>query len=132
MVHLVTVSTTDTIVSGYTIKTLTVNGANIDGTMVGNDICVNAVDLEKLVEKQNDSRASVARPIEVKANVSMNLNNGDAVTTETVADVTGTVTPQPTPAIDEKDILSLVLSRRILLSTQMVILPIGNFQSLSI
>ena len=102
MVHLVTVSTTDTIVSGYTIKTLTVNGANIDGTMVGNDICVNAVDLEKLVEKQNDSRASVARPIEVKANVSMNLNNGDAVSTTTEADITGTVTPQKTPAIDEK------------------------------
>ena len=102
MVHLVAVSTTDASVSGYTIKTLTVNGDNINGTMVGNDICVSASDLEKLVEKQNDSRAAVSRPIEVKANVSMNLNNGDAVTTETVADVTGTVTPQPTPAIDEK------------------------------
>ena len=102
MVHLVAVSTTDASVSGYTIKTLTVNGDNIKGTMVGNDICVSASDLERLVEKQNDSRAAVSRPIEVKANVSMNLDNGDAVTTETVADVTGTVTPQPTPAIDEK------------------------------
>lgn len=102
LVHLVTVSTTDTTVSGYTIKTLTINGTDVTGSMVGNDICVDANTLEKLVEKENDSRAAVARPIEVKANVSMNLDNGDAVTTETVADITGSVTPQPTPAIDEK------------------------------
>lgn len=102
LVHLVTVSTTDTTVSGYTIKTLTINGTDVTGSMVGNDICVDAATLEKLVEKENDSRAAVARPIEVKANVSMNLDNGDAVTTETVADFKGSVTPQPTPAIDEK------------------------------
>lgn len=102
IVHLITASSTSSDVSGFTIKTLTINGENIDGTMDGNDICVNATDLEKLIESQNDSRAATARAIEVKANVSINTTSGDALTTDLAADISGTVTPQPTPALDTK------------------------------
>lgn len=101
-VHLITASSTSSDVSGFTIKTLTINGESIDGTMDGNDICVSATDLEKLIESQNDSRAATARAIEVKANVSVNTSSGDALTTDVEADISGTVTPQPTPELDTK------------------------------
>lgn len=101
-VHLVTASSTNSDVSGFTLKSLTINGETVDGTMDGNDICVSATDLEKLIESQNDSRAATARAIEVKANVSVNTSSGDALITDVEADISGTVTPQPTPELDTK------------------------------
>lgn len=101
LVELVTISSSNAEVSGYTLKSLTVNGVSMSGTVDGNTIKANASEIEKLVCQQNNSRATVARPITVEANVSINLANGDAVTGST-GEISGTFTPAQTPAVDEK------------------------------
>ena len=101
VINLVTVNSTDANVEGYTLKDLKVNGEAIKGEAVGNNIQVNAVELEKILCKQNNSRASVARDINVESKVSVNLASGDAVAINTVGETTGKITTSPTPAIDE-------------------------------
>ena len=102
VINLVTVNSTDANVTGYTVKDLKVNGEAIKGEAVGNNIQVNAVELEKILCKQNNSRASVARDINVESKVSVNLASGDAVAINTVGETTGKITTSPTPAIDAK------------------------------
>ena len=97
-----TVNSTDANVEGYTVKDLKVNGEAIKGEAVGNNIQVNAVELEKILCKQNNSRASVARDINVESKVSVNLASGDAVAINTVGTTTAKLKPTPTPAIDEQ------------------------------
>ena len=101
VINLVTVNSTDANVTGYTVKDLKVNGEAIKGEAVGNNIQVNAVELEKILCKQNNSRASVARDINVESKVSVNLASGDAVAINTVGKTTGKLKPTPTPTIDE-------------------------------
>ena len=101
IIQLVEIKTSNSGVAGYTLKSLTVNGESIEGTVSDGYITVDAAALTKLIEKQNGSRAAVARPLEVKSQVSINLENGDAVTAEG-ATTTGSLTPAPTPAIDSK------------------------------
>lgn len=101
VIQLVEIKTSNSGVAGYTLKGLTVNGEEIEGTVSGNYITVDAATLAKFIEKQNNSRAAVARPLEVKSLVSINLENGDAFTAEG-ATTTGSFTPAPTPAIDSK------------------------------
>ena len=100
VINLVTVNSTDANVTGYTVKDLKVNGEAIKGEAVGNNIQVNAVELEKILCKQNNSRASVARDINVESKVSVNLASGDAVAINTVGTTTAKLKPTPTPAID--------------------------------
>ena len=100
VINLVTVNSTDANVTGYTLKDLKVNGEAIKGEAVGNNIQVNAVELEKILCKQNNSRASVARDINVESKVSVNLASGDAVAINTVGTTTAKLKPTPTPAID--------------------------------
>ena len=100
VINLVTVNSTDANVTGYTVKDLKVNGETIKGEAVGNNIQVNAVELEKILCKQNNSRASVARDINVESKVSVNLASGDAVAINTVGTTTAKLKPTPTPAID--------------------------------
>ena len=100
VINLVTVNSTDANVEGYTLKDLKVNGEAIKGEAVGNNIQVNAVELEKILCKQNNSRASVARDINVESKVSVNLASGDAVAINTVGTTTAKLKPTPTPAID--------------------------------
>lgn len=102
LINLVTVSSTDANVAGYTLKGLKINGEAVNGSISGNNIQVNASDLEQLVCKQNNSRASVARDLAVESQVSVNLTSGDAVVINTVGETKGTFTPAATPAIDEK------------------------------
>ena len=102
VINLVTVNSTDANVTGYTVKDLKVNGEAIKGEAVGNNIQVNAVELEKILCKQNNSRASVASNIKVESKVSVNLASGDAVAINTVGETTGKITTSPTPAIDEQ------------------------------
>ena len=101
VINLVTVNSTDANVTGYTVKDLKVNGEAIKGEAVGNNIQVNAVELEKILCKQNNSRASVAHDINVESKVSVNLASGDAVAINTVGKTTGKLKPTPTPTIDE-------------------------------
>ena len=102
IINLVTVNSTDANVTGFTLKDLKVNGETIKGEISGNNIQVNASDLEKLLCNQNNSRASVARDINVESKVSVNLASGDAVAINTVGTTTAKLKPSPTPAIDEK------------------------------
>ena len=102
VINLVTVNSTDANVSGYTLKDLKVNGEAIKGEAVGNNIQVNATELEKILCKQNKTRASVASNIKVESKVSVNLASGDAVAINTVGETTGKITTSPTPAIDEQ------------------------------
>ena len=102
VINLVTVNSTDANVTGYTVKDLKVNGEAIKGEAVGNNIQVNAVELEKILCKQNKTRASVASNIKVESKVSVNLASGDAVAINTVGETTGKITTSPTPAIDEQ------------------------------
>ena len=102
VINLVTVNSTDADVTGYTLKDLKVNGEAIKGEIIGNNIQVNAVELEKILCKQNNSRASVARDINVESKVSVNLASGDAVAINTVGTTTAKLKPTPTPAIDEQ------------------------------
>ena len=101
VINLVTVNSTDANVSGYTLIDLKVNGEAIKGEAVGNNIQVDATELEKILCKQNNSRASVARDINVESKVSVNLESGDAVTINTVGTTTAKLKPTPTPTIDE-------------------------------
>ena len=101
VINLVTVNSTDANVTGYTLKDLKVNGEAIEGEIVGNNIQVDANELEKILCTQNKSRASVARDINVESKVSVNLASGDAVAINTVGTTTAKLKPTPTPAIDE-------------------------------
>ena len=103
VINLVTVNSTDANVSGYTLIDLKVNGEAIEsGEIIGNNIQVNATELEKILCKQNKTRASVASNIKVESKVSVNLASGDAVAINTVGETTGKITTSPTPAIDAK------------------------------
>lgn len=100
IINLVTVNSTDANVTGFTLKDLKVNGEAIKGKINGNNIQVNATDLEKILCNQNSSRANVARNMNVESKVSVNLASGDAVAINTVGQTTGKLTPTATPAID--------------------------------
>ena len=102
VINLVTVNTTDANVIGYTLKSLKVNGEAINGEIDGNNIQVNAAELEKILCNQNNSRASVARDMKVESKVSVNLASGDAVAINSVGETTGKLTPTATPQLDEK------------------------------
>ena len=101
VINLVTVNSTDANVAGYTLKDLKVNGEAIKGEINGNNIQVDANELEKILCGQNKSRASVARDINVESKVSVNLASGDAVAINTVGATTAKLKPTPTPTIDE-------------------------------
>lgn len=102
IINLVTVNSTDANVTGYTLKSLKVNGEAINGEIDGNNIQVNAAELEKILCNQNNSRASVARDMKVESKVSVNLASGDAVAINSVGKTTGKFTPTATPQLDEK------------------------------
>ena len=102
VINLVTVNSTDANVIGYTLKSLKVNGEAINGKIDGNNIQVNAAELEKILCNQNNSRASVARDMKVESKVSVNLASGDAVAINSVGETTGKLTPTATPQLDEK------------------------------
>lgn len=101
MVSLVLISSPDTAVAGYSLNSLTINGSPITGTIDGDTVKVDALQLEQLVCQQQNSRASVARSLDVKTNVSINLASGDAVTADATGETTGSFTPRTLPAIDE-------------------------------
>lgn len=102
VINLVTVNSTDANVTGYTLKDLKVNGEAIKGEISGNNIQVDATELEKILCNENKTRASVARDMKVESKVSVNLASGDAVAINSVGETTGKLTPTATPQLDEK------------------------------
>lgn len=99
-VKLVALSSTSPEVSNYSVKTVLVNGEEIDATVSDGYIVVSGEDLDELIEKQYNSRASVTRNIEVKSVVALNLSNGDAISIADTLTTAATLTPAATPSID--------------------------------
>lgn len=105
-VVLVSITTDNQQVSGYSLNGLTINAAGeegaplpLDAEMVGNDVVVNATELAKAVDQLYGSRASEPRTLDVTTDFAINLANGDAVTS--AKGVTqATVTPAPLPEED--------------------------------
>lgn len=105
-VTLVSITTDNQQVSGYSLNSLSINAAGQEGTsltlaaeMVGGDVVVDATELAKAVDQLYGSRASVARALDVTTDFAINLANGDAVTS--AKGVTqATVTPAPLPEED--------------------------------
>ena len=101
-VKIIEISSQNQGVAGYTVKSLTVNGTEVEAGTSGNYITVSAADLSAIVQEQTNSRASVKRYLEFKTVTSINLENGDAVTFDAEATVNGSLTPKGTPAVDPK------------------------------
>ena len=105
-VVLVSITTDNPQVADYSLKGLTINGAGMESEpmtlnaeMVEGNVVVDATELAKAVDKLYGSRASVARTLDVTTDFSINLANGDAVTS--AKGVTqATVTPAPLPEED--------------------------------
>lgn len=99
-IRLVQINATDSAISGVTLKSLTVNGQDISGSVDGYYIAVSANDLAKMAYAENGTRAAKATPLTVETKVSINLNTGDAVTFNTVGQTTGSITPEAVPETD--------------------------------
>ncbi len=99
-IKLVSLSASSEDVTGFAMKSLTVNGEEISGTINDGNIIVSASKLNSIIEKQFNSRASVKRDITVESQVSLILKNGDAVTADVVGSTAAALTPKATPAID--------------------------------
>lgn len=63
-IQLVTVNSDNAEITGYTIKSLTINGEKVDASMTGNNITVDATTICKLVEKQKRLSCSSGPPAE--------------------------------------------------------------------
>lgn len=61
MVSLVLISSPDTAVAGYSLNSLTINGSPITGTINGDTVKVDALQLEQLVCQQHNSRATLVQ-----------------------------------------------------------------------
>lgn len=101
-VKLVALNAASDKVADFAVTSLTVNGEAIDATVEKGSIVVSAATLNEIVQKQYNSRASVARTLDVESTVSLILSNGDAVTADVKGTTTATFTAKPTPAIDTK------------------------------
>ena len=101
VINLVTVNSTDANVTGYTLRELRVNGEVFKGEMNGNNIQVNAKDLEKFFCDQNKSRACVTYDLNVESKVSINLESGDVVAINSAGQTTGKLKTSTVPDIDE-------------------------------
>ena len=102
IINLVTVNSTDANVTGYTLRELRVNGEVFKGEMNGNNIQVNAKDLEKFFCDQNKSRACVTYDLNVESKVSINLESGDVVAINSAGQTTGKLKTSTVPDIDEQ------------------------------
>ena len=101
-VKLVALNAASDKVADFAVTGLTINGEAIDATVEKGSIVVSATDLNEMIQRQYNSRASVARTLDVESTVSLILSNGDAVTADVKGTTTATFTAKPTPAIDAK------------------------------
>ena len=100
-VQLVSLTASSEDIEDFAVRSLTINGEEMDAELSdGCYITVDAEELSKLVETQNNSRAAVARSLEVVSDVSVVLESGDAIYIGE-STTTGSFTPAATPDIDE-------------------------------
>lgn len=98
-IQLVAVSATNEDVDDIILRSITVNGTEVDAELSDGYITVDAAELSKLVETANGSRAATATSLTVVTGVSLELSTGDAILIEEVT-TAGTLTPAAVPALD--------------------------------
>ncbi len=98
--HIVTFSTTNSSISGYTIRKTSINGTEVKASIVGNDIVVLADEINDIVEANALSRAHKTYDLSVTTDFGANLTNGDAIAMN--GTTAGSFTTATTPAEDAK------------------------------
>jgi len=101
-VRLVSISATSDKVADFALNNLTINGEAINATVSNGNVVVSAAELNSLLQTVFNSRAHTPRQLQVVSQVSLILNNGEAVTTDVIGNTAATFTPKATPAIDSK------------------------------
>jgi hypothetical protein len=97
-VNLVALSTTNSEITGFTVRKLTVNGTEVTSKVTDGNVVVSASELSALVQQANFSRAHKTYDLEVELAYGANLTNGDAVAFS--AKTPASLTTQETPAED--------------------------------
>lgn len=98
-IKLVTLSSDNTSIKGYTLKSVKMNGTDIPATLIGSNVIVSANNLDSIIQVQNNSRANIKRDATITTSFAVNLTSGDAVALN--GQTAATVKPEPIPAIDE-------------------------------
>ena len=101
-VRLVAISASSDKVAGFAVNKFIVNGEEIEASVNDGFIVASASQLSSLLQSQFNSRASTKRTLEIVSQVSLILNNGDAVTTDVIGNTNASFTAKPTPVIDSK------------------------------
>ena len=101
-VRLVAISAASDKVAGFAVNKFIVNGEEIEASVNDGFIVASASQLSSLLQSQFNSRASTKRTLEIVSQVSLILNNGDAVTTDVIGNTNASFTAKPTPVIDSK------------------------------
>jgi len=100
--HLVTMSSNNENITGYTLQKLNIVVGDavlpIYGAIVDRDIVVSATVLDELLWKNANTRKTTKYDFKVQVQLGVNLANGDAVVLQ--GESTGTLTTDPTPAED--------------------------------
>jgi len=98
-VQLVSLSAGNENVTGFKLKSVTVNGVSIDAELDGNNIVVNSAKLDSIIELKSFDRSATAHAIEVKTEAAAKLASGEYVPVEGTSKAT--LTPYTnTPSID--------------------------------
>ncbi len=97
-VNLVALSASNSEVVGFTVRKLTVNGAEVSSKVSNDNVIVSAAELSSLVQNANFSRAHKTYDLSVELAYGANLSNGDAVAFN--ATTSAQITTQATPAED--------------------------------
>jgi hypothetical protein len=98
-VNLVSLSAQNSEVTGFTVRSLTVNGTEVASKVSNGNVVVSAAELSALVQNANFSRAHKTYDLAVALAYGANLANGDAVAFNATS--TAKITTQATPAEDE-------------------------------
>lgn len=100
-IKLVALSSANADISGFSLRSVKINGNAITAFLDGNDVEVLSNDLDSITEYVAfKSRASVKRNLSVETKFAAKLSNGDAVALTGNTDAS--LTPAKTPDIDEK------------------------------
>jgi hypothetical protein len=97
-VNLIALAATSSDVTGFTVRSLTVNGTEVSSKVVDGNVVVSAAELNSLVQNANFSRAHKTYDLAIDLHYGANLANGDAIAFDTTS--AATLTTQETPAED--------------------------------
>lgn len=81
-VQLVSLSAGNENVTGFKLKSVTVNGVSINAELDGNNVVVNSAKLDSIIELKSFDRSATAHAIEVKTEAAAKLASGEYVPVE--------------------------------------------------